>query len=67
MELRVYSIEGNDTGRTVVVDDALFGTEPNVYGYGVDGELYSVDPRRASDLRQVTSGSAGSSRTSTLF
>ena len=29
MELRVYNIEGNDTGRTVIVSDELFGTEPN--------------------------------------
>ena len=29
MELSVYNIKGEDTGKKVVLDDAVFGIEPN--------------------------------------
>ena len=29
MEVSVYNVKGEDTGRKVVLDDAVFGIEPN--------------------------------------
>lgn len=62
MELRVYSIEGNDTGRTVVVDDALFGTEPNDHVLWLAVKQYLADQRQGTHKSKERSEVSGSTR-----
>ena len=41
MELSVYNIKGEDTGKKVVLDDAVFGIEPNDHAVYLDVKLAS--------------------------
>lgn len=47
MELSVYNIKGEDTGKKVVLDDAVFGIEPNDHAVYLDVKQY------LANLRQV--------------
>ena len=40
MELSVYNIKGEDTGKKVVLDDAVFGIEPNDHAVYLDVKQY---------------------------
>ena len=62
MELRVYNVEGNDTGRTVVVSDELFGTEPNDHVLWLAVKQYSADPRQGTHKSKERSEVSGSTR-----
>ncbi len=62
MELRVYSIEGNDTGRTIVVDDALFGTEPNDHVLWLAVKQYLADQRQGTHKSKERSEVSGSTK-----
>jgi large subunit ribosomal protein L4 len=62
MELRVYSIDGNDTGRTVIVDDALFGTEPNDHVLWLAVKQYLADQRQGTHKSKERSEVSGSTR-----
>ena len=62
MELRVYSIDGNDTDRTVIVDDALFGTEPNDHVLWLAVKQYLADQRQGTHKSKERSEVSGSTR-----
>lgn len=62
MELRVYSIEGNDTGRTVIVSDELFGTEPNDHVLWLTVKQYLADQRQGTHKSKERSEVSGSTR-----
>ena len=40
MELKVYNINGSETGRTVVLDDSIFAIEPNDHAIYLDVKQY---------------------------
>ena len=42
MELSVLNIKGEDTGRKVTLNDAIFGIEPNDHAIYLDVKQYSV-------------------------
>ena len=62
MELRVYNIEGNDTGRTVIVSDELFGTEPNDHVLWLAVKQYLADQRQGTHKSKERSEVSGSTR-----
>jgi len=48
MEIAVYNKEGNDTGRTVSLDDAIFGVEPNDHAIYLDVKQYLANQRQGT-------------------
>jgi len=62
MELRVYNIEGNDTGRTIIVSDELFGTEPNDHVLWLAVKQYLADQRQGTHKSKERSEVSGSTR-----
>jgi len=49
MELEVYNKEGKDTGRTVSLDDAIFGVEPNDHAIYLDVKQYLANQRQGTN------------------
>ena len=48
MEVAVLNIEGKDTGRKVVLDDAIFGVEPNDHAIYLDVKQYLANQRQGT-------------------
>ena len=48
MELAVYNKEGKDTGRTVSLDDAIFGIAPNDHAIYLDVKQYLANQRQGT-------------------
>ena len=48
MELTVYNKEGQDTGRKVLLDDAIFGIEPNDHAIYLDVKQYLANQRQGT-------------------
>ncbi len=48
MELTVYSIKGEDTGRKVTLSDAVFGLEPNEHVMYLDVKQYLANQRQGT-------------------
>lgn len=48
MELTVYSIKGEDTGRKVTLSDAVFGHEPNEHVMYLDVKHYLANQRQGT-------------------
>lgn len=48
MELSVYSIKGEDTGRKVALSDAIFGIEPNEHVMYLDVKQYLANQRQGT-------------------
>ena len=48
MELIVYNKEGEDTGRKVSLDDAIFGIEPNDHAIYLDVKQYLANQRQGT-------------------
>ena len=48
MELSVYSIKGEDTGRKVTLSDAIFGIEPNEHVMYLDVKQYLANQRQGT-------------------
>jgi len=48
MELTVYNKEGQDTGRKVTLDDAIFGVEPNDHAIYLDVKQYLANQRQGT-------------------
>jgi len=60
MELTIYNKEGKTTGRTVVLDDAIFGIEPNDHAIYLDVKNIMANRRQgthSSKERGMVSGS----------
>ena len=62
MELKVHSIDGNDTGRTVIVDDALFGTEPNDHVLWLAVKQFLANQRQGTHKSKERSEVSGSTK-----
>lgn len=48
MELAVFNIKGEDTGRKVTLSDAIFGLEPNEHVMYLDVKQYLANQRQGT-------------------
>ncbi len=62
MELSVYNIKGEDTGRKVVLDDAVFGIQPNDHAIYLAVKLYRANQRQGTHKSKERSELSGSTR-----
>ena len=62
MELKVVNIKGEDTGRTVSLNDAVFGIEPNDHAIYLDVKQYLANQRQGTHKAKGRSELAGSTR-----
>jgi large subunit ribosomal protein L4 len=62
MELNVLNIKGENTGRTVILDDAVFGIEPNDHAIYLDVKQYMANKRQGTHKSKERSEVSGSTR-----
>ena len=62
MEVAVYSIKGEDTGRKVTLNDSVFGIEPNEHVVYLDVKQYMANQRQGTHKSKERSEIAGSTR-----
>jgi len=48
MELKVLKTDGSDTGRTVKLNDGIFGIEPNEHAIWLDVKQYLANQRQGT-------------------
>lgn len=62
MELSVLNIKGEDTGRKVVLNDSVFGIEPNDHAIYLDVKQYLAAQRQGTAKSKERSEMSGSTR-----
>ena len=62
MEVSVLNIKGQETGRKVVLDDAIFGIEPNDHAIYLDVRLFLANQRQGTAKAKERSEVSGSTR-----
>ena len=62
MEVSVLNIKGDDTGRKVVLNDAIFGVEPNDHAIYLDVKRYLAAQRQGTAKSKERSEISGSTR-----
>jgi len=62
MELTIYNYQGNNTNKTVHVDDEVFGIEPNMHSVYLDVKLKLANLHRGTHSTKGKSEVAGSTR-----
>jgi large subunit ribosomal protein L4 len=62
MELKVLNIDGKETGKTVVLNDAVFGIEPNDHAIYLDVKQYLANLRQGTHKAKTRNEIAGSTR-----
>jgi len=62
MELNVVNIKGEDTGRKVTLNDAVFGIEPNDHAIYLDVKQYLANQRQGTHKSKERSEMSGSTR-----
>ena len=62
MAVSVYNVKGEDTGRKVVLDDAVFGIEPNDHAIYLAVKLYRANQRQGTHKSKERSEMSGSTR-----
>ena len=62
MELRVYNIKGEDTGRKVQLNDDIYGIEPNEHVMYLAVRQYLADQRQGTHKSKERSEMSGSTR-----
>jgi large subunit ribosomal protein L4 len=62
MEVSVLNINGQDTGRKVVLDDAVYGIEPNDHAIYLDVRLFLANQRQGTAKAKERSEVSGSTR-----
>ena len=62
MELPVYNIKGEDTGKKVTLNDAVFGIEPNEHAIYLDVKQYMANKRQGTHKSKERSEVSGSTR-----
>ena len=63
MEIKVYNINGSETGRTITLDDSIFAIEPNDHAIYLDVKQYLADNRQGTAKAKERSENAHSTRT----
>ena len=59
MELSVFNIKGEDTGRKVTLNDAIFGIEPNDHAIYLDVKQYLANQRQGTHKSKERSEVSG--------
>ena len=62
MELSVFNIKGEDTGRKVTLNEAVFGIEPNDHAIYLDVKQYMANQRQGTHKSKERSEVSGSTR-----
>ena len=62
MELSVYNIKGEDTGRKITLNDSVFGVEPNTHAIYLDVKQYLANLRQGTHKSKERSEVSGSTR-----
>lgn len=62
MELSVFNIKGEDTGRKVQLDDAVFAVEPNDHAIYLDVKQFLANQRQGTHKTKERSEISGSTR-----
>ena len=62
MELTVYKTSGEETGKKVVLEDAVFGVEPNDHAIYLDVKQYMANGRQGTHKSKQRNEVAGSPR-----
>ena len=62
MELSVYNIQGQDTGKKVALNDAVFGIEPNDHAIYLDVKQFRANQRQGTHKSKERSEVSGSTR-----
>ena len=62
MEVSVYNIKGEDTGRKVILNDAIFGIEPNDHAIYLDVKQFMAIQRQGTHKAKERSEVAGSTK-----
>lgn len=62
MELKVYNINGSETGRTITLDDSIFAIEPNEHAIYLDCKQYLADNRQGTAKAKERSENSHSTR-----
>ncbi|MCE5173929.1 MAG: 50S ribosomal protein L4 [Bacteroidales bacterium] len=62
MELSVYTIKGEDTGRKVTLNDSVFAIEPNDHAIWLDVKQYQANGRQGTHKSKERSEMSGSTR-----
>ena len=62
MELTVYKTSGEETGKKVVLEDAVFGVEPNDHAIYLDVKQYMANGRQGTHKSKQRNEVAGSTR-----
>ncbi|MCR4659715.1 MAG: 50S ribosomal protein L4 [Bacteroidales bacterium] len=62
MELKVYNINGSETGRTINLDDSIFAIQPNDHAIYLDVKQYLADNRQGTHKSKERSENAHSTR-----
>lgn len=62
MEVNVYNIKGEDTGRKVALNDAIFGIEPNDHAIYMDVKLIMANRRQGTHKSKERSEVSHSTR-----
>ena len=62
MELRVYKIDGSESGKTVTLNDNIFNVEPNDHAIWLDVKQYRANQRQGTHDTLEKSTVSGSTR-----
>ncbi len=62
MEVSVLNIQGQETGRKVVLNDAVYGIEPNDHAIYLDVKLFLANQRQGTSKSKERSEISGSTR-----
>lgn len=62
MELKIYNIKGEDTGKVVELNDSIFGIEPNDHAIYLDVKQYMANKRQGTHKSKERNEIAHSTR-----
>lgn len=62
MKLTVYNIKGEDTGRTIELEDSIFAAEPNDHAIYLDVKQYLANQRQGTHKAKERAEIVGSTR-----
>ncbi|MGL4520157.1 MAG: 50S ribosomal protein L4 [Phocaeicola sp.] len=62
MEVNVYNIKGEDTGRKVTLNESIFGIEPNNHAIYLDVKQFMANQRQGTHKSKERSEMSGSTR-----
>ena len=53
MEVNVYNIKGEDTGRKITLNESIFGIEPNDHAIYLDVKQFMANQRQGTDRKST--------------